>query len=293
MRYYREQEREVKMPASKTRKTRQCVNCHEWMHHKYFDSLSLMCRECQRDWRESPPQTEGVVITEEFLDRGRSPRGGWTRDKLSILGVEWPLVSGWKSRLLGTVISRSQARRFVQGENGLSHQINRKKKNVRCPVRMWFGMFDGDPVSELPKWYLEWLASDKFDGKTKKQKALKQFAVDKLSSKPKKKRKPSKKKVAKSGRAKKEKNPRRIAFKPMRPKQPTDIREDRPVPAKVGPRGMTDPLDKMVRQAVMASRQRMSEGSRQAEDDFNFLVGLEDRDLTDAELERVRKIVSE
>jgi len=40
-------------------------------------------------------------LTEEEIEAGRSPRGGWTRAQLAEWGVPWPPPKGWRRRLTG------------------------------------------------------------------------------------------------------------------------------------------------------------------------------------------------
>lgn len=54
-----------------------------------------------------------VPITYPLLDAGRSARGGWSADQLSLIGVSWPPPAGWKTASLGRLISSADAKRFV------------------------------------------------------------------------------------------------------------------------------------------------------------------------------------
>jgi hypothetical protein len=58
-----------------------------------------------------------MKITREFLDAGRSERGGWLKAQLAILGVSWPPMRGWPARVLGKEIPDSAAERFVALKN--------------------------------------------------------------------------------------------------------------------------------------------------------------------------------
>lgn len=40
-----------------------------------------------------------MILTHELIEQGKSRIGGWSRDQLELLGVEWPPVAGWKDRL--------------------------------------------------------------------------------------------------------------------------------------------------------------------------------------------------
>lgn len=59
---------------------------------------------------------EAVLVTEAFLDSGRSRKGAWTRKQLAIVGVQWPPLPGWKRELLrsGKTLTEKEAARFVK-----------------------------------------------------------------------------------------------------------------------------------------------------------------------------------
>ncbi len=54
-----------------------------------------------------------VMITEALINQGKSVKGGWTQEQLTLLGVEWPPQKGWKKRACGKLISESIAQRFL------------------------------------------------------------------------------------------------------------------------------------------------------------------------------------
>ena len=39
-------------------------------------------------------------LTAADIERGKSPKGGWTRETLAAWGVSWPPPKGWKDNLL-------------------------------------------------------------------------------------------------------------------------------------------------------------------------------------------------
>ncbi|RUR71073.1 hypothetical protein EJP67_28865 [Variovorax guangxiensis] len=53
-------------------------------------------------------------LTEELLDKGIGCTGGHSREQLAILGVDWPLVSGWKKALLSREVSEEDFAEFVR-----------------------------------------------------------------------------------------------------------------------------------------------------------------------------------
>lgn len=52
------------------------------------------------------PETE--PITRELIMSMRSEKGGWSRQTLTALGVEWPPKHGWIDRIIGNPVD-SQA----------------------------------------------------------------------------------------------------------------------------------------------------------------------------------------
>ena len=45
-----------------------------------------------------------MIITNEFIELGKSAKGGYSKYKLNLLGVPWPPISGWKETLIGKEI---------------------------------------------------------------------------------------------------------------------------------------------------------------------------------------------
>ena len=39
------------------------------------------------------------IVTDEQIEAGKSPRGGWTRKTLARWGVPWPPPKGWRTAL--------------------------------------------------------------------------------------------------------------------------------------------------------------------------------------------------
>jgi hypothetical protein len=55
-----------------------------------------------------------VEVTDALLERGKSSRGGWSREQLQCLGVRWPLRDGWRRALLGRRVERRAAEAFLR-----------------------------------------------------------------------------------------------------------------------------------------------------------------------------------
>lgn len=45
----------------------------------------------------------GVAVSdsESLIESLKTPKGGWTKASLALLGVPWPPPKGWKKRLIG------------------------------------------------------------------------------------------------------------------------------------------------------------------------------------------------
>lgn len=52
------------------------------------------------------------VVTEDWIEKNKTPKGGWNNIQLIQLGVPWPAVSGWKKAAVGRVISEGERRVF-------------------------------------------------------------------------------------------------------------------------------------------------------------------------------------
>jgi len=55
-----------------------------------------------------------IVLTPELLETGMKAGRGLKRIQAKILGVGWPLVSGWKEKATGKVLSWSEWENFLE-----------------------------------------------------------------------------------------------------------------------------------------------------------------------------------
>lgn len=62
---------------------------------------------------EALPGATTQRITTDLLAAGESQRRGWSKAQLAAVGVEWPPLKGWKSRIVGLEISADNAAIFV------------------------------------------------------------------------------------------------------------------------------------------------------------------------------------
>ncbi|NJK99581.1 MAG: ribonuclease HI [Spirulinaceae cyanobacterium RM2_2_10] len=58
-----------------------------------------------------------VLISQALLAAGQSDRGSWSKRQLQLLGVSYPLQSGWRQKILGQEISEQAAQDFVALKN--------------------------------------------------------------------------------------------------------------------------------------------------------------------------------
>lgn len=57
-----------------------------------------------------------IVLTHELIEYGANVHG-WKKAQLQALGVDWPPVKGWKSKLIGKKVSREALKAFMNGRN--------------------------------------------------------------------------------------------------------------------------------------------------------------------------------
>lgn len=72
------------------------------------------------------PESNFVIITEEFLVSGMQSGIGCNNDQLRLLGVEIPAKKGWKQTLIGKKISKETAEKFI----ALKGIHKKKERNV-------------------------------------------------------------------------------------------------------------------------------------------------------------------
>lgn len=59
-------------------------------------------------------------ITLKWLNKHRTPRGGFSRAQIEALGLTWPPQSGWLKNHVGREISDEIAQQFAMGAYKLS-----------------------------------------------------------------------------------------------------------------------------------------------------------------------------
>jgi hypothetical protein len=66
------------------------------------------------------------TVTFEWITKYQTKNGGYTRNQLALIGVDWPPVSGWKDRAVGLTIPDEDAEMF--------EYISRHSKTKQVPL---------------------------------------------------------------------------------------------------------------------------------------------------------------
>jgi hypothetical protein len=73
---------------------------------------------------------EMVLIDDEVLDRLATARGGYDRETLASLGVQWPPGHGWKRDLRGTKVPKSTIDRLIAGRMASKAAWERRRRSL-------------------------------------------------------------------------------------------------------------------------------------------------------------------
>lgn len=77
-----------------------------------------------------------ITLTEERLNKAKTPRGGYCKAQLQALGIEWPPKSGWKKGVIGKKVTLRRFISFVKfGKSQLYlDEINELLPTLNPPV---------------------------------------------------------------------------------------------------------------------------------------------------------------
>lgn len=77
------------------------------------------------------------VVTEEWLNEFRTPRGGWLNSQTLALGYDWPLEKGWKKKSFGMKITEESRKIFESGAVGRKrlNEIAKEKLGIDTKQR--------------------------------------------------------------------------------------------------------------------------------------------------------------
>lgn len=53
-----------------------------------------------------------MTVTNDWLLKWQTPKGGYNKRQLTLLGIAWPPTRGWKHDVLGMEIDEDMARAF-------------------------------------------------------------------------------------------------------------------------------------------------------------------------------------
>lgn len=68
-----------------------------------------------------------MKLTHKLLELGISDNGAWNRKQLILFKVEWPLVKGWKQRLIGLEVTKECFEKFLTLKNIHLKDMKQKK----------------------------------------------------------------------------------------------------------------------------------------------------------------------
>jgi hypothetical protein len=74
------------------------------VHKARYTMAAIILSQRDKESRRTPQQAAILAglprLTEEQIEAGRSPKGGWTREQLARWGLPWPPPAGWRQALL-------------------------------------------------------------------------------------------------------------------------------------------------------------------------------------------------
>jgi hypothetical protein len=95
-----------------------------------------------------------VIITKELILAGRSGAGGWTREQLRLLGVDWPKGKSprkrWQREIIGRSISKTDAEQFLRLSSGPgTSQAHRNTERPKLDSSFAESVIEGRPPSKI------------------------------------------------------------------------------------------------------------------------------------------------
>tara|TARA_R110000868_G_C10683294_1_gene747661 strand:+ start:336 stop:827 length:492 start_codon:yes stop_codon:yes gene_type:complete len=102
-----------------------------------------------------------MILTKEIFDLGKSSNNGWNKHQLALLGVGYPLPSGWMKEVIGADFPSEVLKQFVDLKDSHFKEklkkgelIKKKVKNKIAPLTFSV-VFDNIPYKEQylhPNW---------------------------------------------------------------------------------------------------------------------------------------------
>jgi len=80
-----------------------------------------------------------MIVTQEWLNAWRTPKGGFTRLQLACLGVSWPPSCLWHKQVIGMDISDDVVKAFVDArlkrKSGIPYATEKSKPGIFADQR--------------------------------------------------------------------------------------------------------------------------------------------------------------
>lgn len=77
-----------------------------------------------------------ITLTEERLEKSKTPKGGYNAKQLKIIDVSWPPQNGWKDQVTNTSLPLGQFLEFVElgGNSEYLDEIRSKLHLLKPPI---------------------------------------------------------------------------------------------------------------------------------------------------------------
>ncbi len=108
--------------AGQACRSRHAISLHQARREALAD-LGAQADQLLAASRKPARQEDGMKLTAEEIEAGRSPRGGWSAATLASWGVPWPPPKGWRQRLLKDEDEDGVPRPVLVGETGSESAI--------------------------------------------------------------------------------------------------------------------------------------------------------------------------
>ena len=54
-----------------------------------------------------------MILTKDIIKQAVSPKGGFTKKQLALVGIPWPPVKGWKKKVIGKDFPEETIKLFI------------------------------------------------------------------------------------------------------------------------------------------------------------------------------------
>lgn len=95
-----------------------------------------------------------MKITREFIMSGSTNgHAGWNREQLAVIGVSWPPINGWMSRVIGNELSDAKAKLFLGLKGEKQFSLRQRIKNELKLHPDLFGFYEDSPENYANQLY--------------------------------------------------------------------------------------------------------------------------------------------